>query len=316
MNFSEKLLELRKKEGLSQEELADRIDVSRQTVSKWESGQTTPEMEKLLELSKLFNISLDELTVNEFNKEEKEEAKPKKKKHKLLKVFLIIIAIYLVLSLLKFILLTRHRLIVDSFSEENYSAVSTVKFYDDDTEPNPTYTYLYIRKDGNRYIEESYNDIGEGVLPYTIEYVDLENSKAYDFMYEEDTGKFKVFDITKGDMIEDKEMFWNGLKEAKPLKDITNIPSNIGMRLLYSINPFIIYDPFNKVLLINTPFNITMKSEYNRDYLMTNCTIKVWDSEKRTTYNIGYDYVPDHFDGTRIENPFEKYKDMIVYNET
>ncbi len=61
MKFNEKLIQLRKKEGLSQEELGYKLNVTRQTVSKWELGQTTPEMEKLVEMSKIFNISLDEL---------------------------------------------------------------------------------------------------------------------------------------------------------------------------------------------------------------------------------------------------------------
>lgn len=61
MNFNEKLTELRKSRGFSQEELGYKLDVTRQTVSKWELGQTTPEMEKLIELSKLFEISADEL---------------------------------------------------------------------------------------------------------------------------------------------------------------------------------------------------------------------------------------------------------------
>lgn len=46
MNFSEKLLTLRKAKNLTQEQLAEKLDVSRQSVSKWESGQTAPEMEK------------------------------------------------------------------------------------------------------------------------------------------------------------------------------------------------------------------------------------------------------------------------------
>lgn len=61
MNFNEKLIQLRKSSGLSQEELGNRLNVARQTVSKWELGSTTPEMEKLIELSDLFNISIDEL---------------------------------------------------------------------------------------------------------------------------------------------------------------------------------------------------------------------------------------------------------------
>ena len=65
MNFSEKLFELRKKSGLSQEELADKINVSRQTISKWEMNQSSPEMDKLVNLSEIFNISIDELVGNE-----------------------------------------------------------------------------------------------------------------------------------------------------------------------------------------------------------------------------------------------------------
>ena len=62
MNFSEKLIKLRKENLLSQEELGEKLNVTRQTVSKWELGQTTPDMGKLIEMSKLFGVKLDELT--------------------------------------------------------------------------------------------------------------------------------------------------------------------------------------------------------------------------------------------------------------
>ena len=59
--FSEKLLELRRREGLSQEQLADRLGVTRQSVSKWESGAAIPELGKLIALSDMFSVSLDYL---------------------------------------------------------------------------------------------------------------------------------------------------------------------------------------------------------------------------------------------------------------
>ena len=62
MRFSEKLQSLRKESKMSQEQLADMLDVSRQSVSKWESGQTYPEMDKLLSMCKIFKCSLDDLT--------------------------------------------------------------------------------------------------------------------------------------------------------------------------------------------------------------------------------------------------------------
>lgn len=73
MKFSEKLIQLRKATGLSQEELGNRLNVARQTVSKWELGETTPEMEKLIKLSEIFNITLDELIKDENDKKENSE---------------------------------------------------------------------------------------------------------------------------------------------------------------------------------------------------------------------------------------------------
>ena len=61
MNLSNRLLEQRKIKGISQEELANEIGVSRQAVSKWESGQSVPDIEKLLCLSDFYNVSLDYL---------------------------------------------------------------------------------------------------------------------------------------------------------------------------------------------------------------------------------------------------------------
>lgn len=61
MQFCEKLMELRRKAGLSQEQLADRLGVTRQSVSKWESGAAMPELGKLIALSELFGVSIDYL---------------------------------------------------------------------------------------------------------------------------------------------------------------------------------------------------------------------------------------------------------------
>ncbi len=61
MELSEKILKLRKANNLSQEELAEQLDVSRQSISKWESGQCTPEVEKLSMLSNIFNVTIDYL---------------------------------------------------------------------------------------------------------------------------------------------------------------------------------------------------------------------------------------------------------------
>ena len=61
MTFPEKLLDLRKQENLSQEALAEKLDVSRQAISRWESGTAMPDAMNLLQLSRLFGVSIDYL---------------------------------------------------------------------------------------------------------------------------------------------------------------------------------------------------------------------------------------------------------------
>ncbi len=61
MNFNEKLITLRKSRGLSQEELAHQLGVSRQTISKWELAQSYPDFQRLVQLSDYFGLSLDAL---------------------------------------------------------------------------------------------------------------------------------------------------------------------------------------------------------------------------------------------------------------
>lgn len=65
MTFSEKLKSIRKKAGMSQEKLAEKIGVSRQAITKWETDSGIPDIDNMMALSELFNISLDELLSNE-----------------------------------------------------------------------------------------------------------------------------------------------------------------------------------------------------------------------------------------------------------
>ena len=61
MIFSEKLQLIRKSKGLTQEELAEKLEVSRQAVAKWESGQVYPDINNLIQISNLFNVTVDYL---------------------------------------------------------------------------------------------------------------------------------------------------------------------------------------------------------------------------------------------------------------
>ena len=96
MNISEKIQILRRDKEWSQDELAEKLNVSRQSVSKWESGKALPDSEKILAMANLFDVSTDFLLKDEqepvFVDDEKEQTKDKtdgaltenteKKKHK------------------------------------------------------------------------------------------------------------------------------------------------------------------------------------------------------------------------------------------
>ena len=59
MILADKIIDLRKKNGWSQEELAELLDVSRQSVSKWESAQSVPDMQRIIRMSEIFGVTTD-----------------------------------------------------------------------------------------------------------------------------------------------------------------------------------------------------------------------------------------------------------------
>lgn len=108
MEIGNKIMELRKKNGLSQEELAEKVGVARQTISKWELGETSPDLKQSKELSNIFNVSLDELVSNDIHNILIEKTSNTEKLAgiilKLMKFFFIFIGIITVLYIIMFIL--------------------------------------------------------------------------------------------------------------------------------------------------------------------------------------------------------------------
>jgi len=103
MELNEKLIKLRKREKLSQEQLAERLGVTRQTISNWESATTKPDITQLKNISQIFNTSIDELVDNNIrNIIEKKISNAEKLTNKNTKsIKIIIITIYfIILSLL------------------------------------------------------------------------------------------------------------------------------------------------------------------------------------------------------------------------
>ena len=110
MNFGDKLTRIRKRNGLSQEELGDKLNVTRQTISKWELGQSKPDTDKLMEISKLLNVdfnlliddslSLDNNINNNTNNTSNVIIEDEVRPRKWLLIVLIVVAIGLVIFLL------------------------------------------------------------------------------------------------------------------------------------------------------------------------------------------------------------------------
>lgn len=96
MNINEKIYTLRKQRGLSQEELANELNVSRQTVSKWELGESTPDFDKIVPLCEVFGISTEELLRDRKIEEECiKEIKDDENNVDVVKAILICISIFL-----------------------------------------------------------------------------------------------------------------------------------------------------------------------------------------------------------------------------
>lgn len=113
MEIGKKIMDLRKKNGLSQEELAEKVGVARQTISKWELGETSPDLKQSKELSKIFNVSLDELVNNDIKNVLVEKTSNTEKLAgiilKLLKIMIIIIIVFpILLIVLKIIFANIH----------------------------------------------------------------------------------------------------------------------------------------------------------------------------------------------------------------
>lgn len=117
--FHDKLYRLRKDHHLSQEELAQKLNVSRQSIRKWESGSVTPDMDKIIAISKLFHVSLDELLKEETSQTQKPNT------------FLIIVSICaFLLLILCFILHAYHpaKSFTSAFSFDIYILFSIISF--------------------------------------------------------------------------------------------------------------------------------------------------------------------------------------------
>lgn len=124
MEIGNKILELRKRNNLSQEALSELVGVSRQTISKWELGETSPDLKQATSLSKIFKVSLDELVNNDIKEVVVEKVSNTEKLAgiiiKILKIFGITFIAFLIIDIIALILfiVIRKEHITESTTEE------------------------------------------------------------------------------------------------------------------------------------------------------------------------------------------------------
>lgn len=320
MKLSEKLIKLRKQRGLSQEEFGNEINVSRQSVSKWENEEARPDVDKVKEIVKKFNVSYEYLLNDEIELEEEStnnlDNMPKKHKLKiLLRVILSIILIYLLICCYKFIAFYRFYLIASSFSQENYMMSQNFEA------SNKLINVNFIKtKIGNKILQKSYSfentikDEEGQINPYAIEFTDIDKKISYQLNYDKDRNSY-IYHDRKEDMINDEEIEGlfrdeNGIKE----NTLNAIPSGFKEIFLASIDPRYYYVSMQKRQFESLSFSNDVKTKVrlNDDYLVESINTKSeYNGVVSITYS--YDYVQDHFD--EIEDPCEKYSDKILYNK-
>ena len=134
MKLGEKIFELRKKYGLSQEQLAEKVNVTRQTISNWELGETSPNPEQLKLLSKELNVSIDELLDNDINNVLIERVSNTEKLAgiiiKILKFLGVAFIVFLIIDIIAFVLFAS----TGSLTSVESSAVTICKIEDNQYE--------------------------------------------------------------------------------------------------------------------------------------------------------------------------------------
>lgn len=240
MKFNEKLLELRKQKGWSQEELGFKLNVTRQTISKWEIGDTSPKLEELQCLSQLFELSVDELIGNEnvLNRADEKLEKEPKKKSKGKKIFkwilYFILTIYLGYSIYKYLVINeflKRYSETQEFYGYNYGIVETItddgniikwKHYCNDNGVLKVYDVL---SSTIKVEEHLYNEQKECLKSICYEY-DLTN-KTYTKKEYDDYQSFVFNDFEYDNKLQNEIN-----------SNLINLNSNSMRKMLIALNPF------------------------------------------------------------------------------
>ena len=162
MEIGNKINQLRKLSGMTQEQLAEKIDVTRQTISNWELGETSPNPEQLKLLSKALNVSIDELLNNDVKSVIIDKVSNTEKLAgiiiKILKVIGILFVIYFIIGILAIFLFNVEK----ESSTETITSNQTTQL--ECTIDNKTYRYMVETDSDDNLIEASGSKYIENIL--------------------------------------------------------------------------------------------------------------------------------------------------------
>ena len=178
MEIGNKIMMLRKKYGLSQEELAEKIGVTRQTISKWELNETSPDLNQAAKLSKTFNVSLDELVSNDIkNVLIEKTSNTEKLAGLILKLIKFVIGFLILVPILYIIMFIVYKNIRNNNSGRLVSTSIECVLHDE------TYNYEFVYYEQTGQIKEAGGDGYlaniTGVEKYPDAYVALDIIDAY-----------------------------------------------------------------------------------------------------------------------------------------
>lgn len=151
MAIGNKILKLRKQNNLSQERLAEKMGVARQTISKWELGETSPDLEQSKQLSQIFNVSLDALTNNDIKNVIISKVS---NTEKLTKIIINILKITLLVIIMLVVILVSVIFFKGYFDVQPTTSIITYSCIIDEKE----YTYKMVQKFENPNAIDFYTD--------------------------------------------------------------------------------------------------------------------------------------------------------------
>lgn len=178
--YSEKLYQFRKENGLSQEELANKVGVSRQTIYAWESGKSIPDTENISKICQVFNITTDELA-NGLNPSESNKIKKMNIKKIVISIICIILVLYIILSMRKFIIMTSLKNKINNIGSYNNYHYTHMMYKMDGLKVYDSYIADVYYKDGIRkeVISQYDENLEEAVM--TIIWCNYNNDEKYYF---------------------------------------------------------------------------------------------------------------------------------------